>query len=425
MRRPTDGKTVVSAALLILVSTSLAYAFDYGLVVENETSSTFVEDQDAELGQQNDALLFVRQDLTEDIEALFRFRYRYTDEDPLFWEIDSLAVQGAAREGEDTVVDMALGRTTLSDFSGALISEQADLLRWGILRPNISLTLKAAYLGLRRNESTTLALSTADLEDDTDEAFFAPPRGILGFEVGFPEQLGRQNLLLGAYYQHDFRQDDAPRVNTAYFGGGLLGPLSRFVFYDVFGYFATGFVEDDSGGLDPLAAWYTGGGILIFIEEALFSRIQSRFVYASGDSDYQSPVGLNSSGVGTGFPAVSSPTLGEVVSPRVSNVGGGSLSYSFKPFANGGLVLSEFQVAATGWAFFRSTSGPLAIPGTTTGGSDSFLGWEADVALRFRPFSDFALSLSGGFFRRGDTDAWLPGAPEWQAVAKLFGALSL
>jgi hypothetical protein len=426
MLRLTDCRNVLLSHLLVLLLAPPVFAIDFGVIVENETSGAFVAEEDPEIEQQNDVRLFVRQRLTEDIEALLRLRYRYTEEDPLFWDVDTAAVQGVAPSGDgESVVDLALGRTTIRDFSGALLSEQADLVRWGILRPNITVTAEAAYLGLRRNESTDIVLSTADLEDVADEAFFAPPRGFFGVEVGFPEQLGRQNLTVGALYQHDFRQDGTPLVNTGYLGAGLAGPLSRFLFYDLFGYFATGFVEDDAGSRDPLSAWYTGGGILFFAEEALFSRVQSRFVYASGDADYQSPIGGNTSGVGTGFPALTSPSLGEVVSPRVSNVAGGSFSYSFKPLAESDGVWSELQVAATGWAFFRPTSGPVAIPGTVPGGSDSFLGWETDLALRFRPFSDLALSLSGGYFRRAENDVWLPEAPDWQAVVKLFAALSI
>ncbi len=426
MSRLAHGRGFLAAFILILLLTPPAFSIDFGIIVENETSGTFVAEEDPEIDQQNDVRLFVQQSLTEDIEALLRLRYRYTDEDPLFWDVDTAAIQGVApaREG-GSAVDLALGRTTIRDFSGALLSEQADLIRWGILRPNITVTAEAAYLGLRRNESTDIVLSTADLEDVAEEVFFAPPRGFLGVEVGFPEQLGRQNLTLGALYQHDFRGDGATPINTGYLGAGLAGPLSRFLFYDLFGYFATGFVEDDAGGRDLLAAWYTGGGILFFAEEALFSRIQSRFVYASGDADYQSPVGGNTSGLGTGFPALSSPSLGEVVSPRLSNLAGGSFSYSFKPLSESGGAWSELQVAATGWAFFRPTSGPVAVAGTSPGGSDSFLGWEADLALRFRPFSDLALSLSGGYFRRAENDAWISEAPEWQAVAKFFAALSL
>ncbi|MFW5843743.1 MAG: hypothetical protein ACOCW6_07435, partial [Spirochaetota bacterium] len=327
MSRFIESRRLFAATFLILALASPASSFDYGIILENETSGILVADEDPEFDQRNDVLLFVGQDLTKDIEALLRLRYRYTEDDPFFWDIDTAVVQGVAPEGDgSTAVDLALGRTTVRDFSGALLSEQADMIRWGVLRPNITLTAEAAYLGLRRNESSDIVLSTADIEDDADESFFAPPRGLFGFEVGFPEQLGRQNLTLGALYQHDFRDDGTPRVNTGYLGVGLVGPLSRFVFYDLFGYFATGFVENDAGTRDPLAAWYTGGGVLFFAEEARFSRIQSRFVYASGDADYASPVGVNTAGIGTAFPALTSPSLGEVVSPRVSNLAGGSFS---------------------------------------------------------------------------------------------------
>ncbi len=417
---------VLFLLFVVFVPPAVVSGFDYGLILENETTGVFVDGKDADVEQQNDALAFLQQDLTEDIEANLRFRYRYTDDDPLFWELESAALEGFAPEQDgQTVVEMAIGRTTLRDFSGALLNEQADLIRWGLLRPNITVRAVGGYFGLRRNESSDIVLSTSDVADVADEAFFAPPRGVVGLEVGFPEQLGRQNLTVGGYYQHDFRHDGATRVDTAYAGAGLAGPFSRFVFYDLFGYLATGFVEAHDGGRDPLLSWYAGGGILLFAEEALFTRVQSRFVYARGDEDYESSVGPNRSGKGRGFPALTSPTLAEVVSPRVSNIAGTSLSYSLKPLATSRTVWSELQVAATGWAFFRSSPGVVAIAGTVPGGDASFLGWEADLSVRFRPVSDFAVALAGGFFRRADNDAWLEAAPEYQAAVRLFGALSL
>jgi len=137
----------------------------------------------------------------------------------------------------------------------------------------------------------------------------------------------------------------------------------------------------------------------LYLEEALYSKIELNLLYSSGDSDYDGFYEGNTAGNSTQFLPISRPSLGLLFSPQVSNIFFAQLSYSIKPFSGTqSPLLRNIQTLLNGTTFFRSTTGSISESGIDPGSGVSYLGTEVDLIINFRPLSDLGFILSNGIF---------------------------
>ena len=96
-----------------------------------------------------------------------------------------------------------------------------------------------------------------------------------------------------------------------------------------------------------------------------------------------------------------------------------------KPFDRSSMdVLSTLQTELSYFGFFRSAGkGYVSSADVDAGANGSWLGSEVDLALRFRPFSDFGIGLSGGAFFANDA-VMLDDTNSVDWIARLTASLS-
>ena len=120
-------------------------------------------------------------------------------------------------------------------------------------------------------------------------------------------------------------------------------------------------------------------------------------MFSSGDQDYSSFLEGNTAGTSGVFIPVSSRETGLVFSPVLTNVLFPEISYSIIPFRN-------FQMSLKGLFFFSSTLGPLFEDDTQLFPTGRYIGSEVNLSLKYRPFSDLGVGISGGvFFPNGES----------------------
>jgi hypothetical protein len=424
------SRVLISALVLVVLSTASAVAIDFGGTLGNTTEASVPFDGDTSIGQGNRLSLFVRHSFSEELEVVARARYEYrldtvfadeTDTEVDWWQGDLDALYARARlpveDGNGALVDLQAGRFRQREFSGALLSERADGLRATFQTADGEVTLGAGYTGFLMKESSGLLLSGADVSDDADDdEFFAPPRllGIIAFSL--PELVGRQNFDVSFIGQGDLRdEDDLPEgqglVHTAYLGAGVSGPIVPMLFYDLYGYFGGGKTLTDLGGFysyKPIQSYMIGANLQYFMPEVQQSVVSFGYLYSSGDKDHGSFYEGNTEGASKMFVGLTSPGFGAVFSPKLGNLMVTDLSYSVKPFSGqGSRALEEFQTELSVLGFFRPTTGVISEPGINPASDDLYLGTEVDLALNFRPFSDLGFSLVNGVFfpNNGSSDS--------------------
>jgi hypothetical protein len=287
-------------------------------------------------------------------------------------------------------------------------------------------------------------MSKGDYVDSENEELLAPPRLIGAAEVTFPELLLGQTLNLAFLCQFDLRpaEDLASEgdttlsakgggVTTQYSGIGLSGAIAPSLYYDSFFYLGTGSMLSFTGGSyenELLLSYLFGAGIRLYMEETLYSKIELRFLFASGDEDYTGDFYEgNTSGTAGTFVPISSPTLALVFSPDLGNVFLFDLNYSIKPFTNSGsLAMENFQTVLKGIIFFRASTGLLSEPFTNPDSDALYLGTEIDAIINFRPFSDLGMALSYGIFipNSGSDGAFFEDAREIEMLGRFELSIS-
>jgi Alginate export len=329
---------------------------------------------------------------------------------------------GALREFRFTV-----GRLVLSDFTTRVLSHEADGLFLDFDFPGISLNVGAGYTGLVTKGASTIELSKSDLNDYVNTAVnFASPRLIELVQATLLTLPG-QTLAVSGILQQDLRgtpldlangnaeslvsegsttvePSEGGRVNTQYAGVGVSGNIVNNLYYDMFGYLETGqMLSYVSGAYQSIFffAALAGGGLRVFLPDALSSAIAARVLYASGDPNTGTVVESQSQGFSV-FTPISRPTLDNVFSPQLSNLLVVEASYSLKPLSRLGRGLpATLQTGAQTDVYFRPTSGAISEPGVSAGGTDLYLGTEIDLGINFSPLSDVGSSLWGGVFLPG------------------------
>ena len=247
---------------------------------------------------------------------------------------------------------------------------------------------------------STIAMSKTDVSKQTDESVvWGSPRLVEMIEVKVPELFFRQDLMVTAIAQQDLRRaenlvTDGGKLSSQYFGAGLSGPLFSSLFYSTYFYLGTGSYQQAA-----ILSFLAGGRLRLYLTEALFSRIELRGLFSSGDATHTEFYEGSSSEISRMFVTISPPFFGLVFSPKLGNIWLVSLNYSLKPFSwSKSRVLQNLQSSVKGTTFFRSTVGAISEAGIDPDSSSLYLGTAVEGRIGFRPLSDLGAAVVFGTF---------------------------
>jgi hypothetical protein len=412
---------------------------DFGGFLYNETEpgvSGIASSPTWSIAQKDRLALWLDARFDPSFSLLAQGSYTFTLDRPYLFDLELLRADWRPIP----LLRVEAGRMAMSDFSGLVLRHTLDGLRLGFDLPFAKIGVGAGFSGLLLKPVSTILMSRTDSADQADNAvYFAAPRLVEELEVLFPQLLLRQDLRLSILLQQDLRaassliaegEEQATvaglsggRLSTQYFGLGLSGPIAASLYYDVFGYLNTGqtlsYVVDSGSGTGyswqyrPILAGLAGVGVRYFAEQALYSLVELRGVFASGDTDSSGYLEGNTNERSGMFVPISQVTEWVAFSPQLGNLLVVEASYSLKPFAKSRTAtLDRLQTLARVATFLRPSLGPISESSLDPASTSRYLGTEADLIARYRPFSDFGLALSlGAFFPSSSTFAGTAAEP--------------
>jgi len=424
---------------LILATTLLAgvFALDWGGTNDIRTTPTFFFGSETATFLLEDKLaLWLDAGLGEALDLVVQGSYTYSNERPLLLNLDLANINGdfLLEKGRPSRLAFTAGRFPLAEFSRKVLDASVDgaWLQWSNALVNTSAAI--AFTGLQLGPQlypseriqlapvSSVSMTWADRQEDS---VLAPPRLIEMVDLHFPELFARQDLRVVLLAQQDFRAEDTfivqegdttftsgagGRLHSAYLGIGIAGPLPVGLYYDLFSYVETGKTLSYISGVYEYAwmlSFLLGGSLRYYREDWLSSRVELRFLFASGDDDYTDQfIEGNTDGLATTFVPISLSNLALEFSPRVGNLAVVEIGYSLKP-------IDVLQTGITGYLFVRPTVG--RISDTRIDGDSLYLGSEIDAIARLRLFSDLGAALSLGLFLPGNALGTAAGEPELRA----------
>jgi hypothetical protein len=348
--------------------------------------------------------------------------YRFTLSEFYFFNVDHMYLSGSFPISgfENTLFKLTVGRFPIEDFSSYILNHTLDGLLVSYSNAASDLSAYIGYSGfLWDNLLSSIELSRGDNTDKSNpELHLQSPRLVGIFRITFPELFSAQSLDVSYIFQQDLRDSstlvpenqttyDGSKgglLNTQYLGVGLKGAPASFFFYDVFYYFGTGttlsYIGDPAlspNGIyqnKPILSALAGASLRFYFEQALFSRIELKGAYSTGDPDYYSYLEGNTSGYANLFIPISHSPVGIAFVPDLGNIFFAELDYSIKPFASMKIsALEEFQMLFRGIAFFRSQVAPISVGGINQASSSLYLGTELDAIVNYRPMSDLGFKF--------------------------------
>jgi len=424
----------VSAAVIFFFITSLTVSsetiVDWGGSFTGTGEVSVQPEADFEATGQ--AGLWLRADFSEEFGLYGRGIYIYNQDRPFFADINTLYAGGRfllGQEEEPYLLRYSAGRFRFSEFTGYVLNHNMDGLRLNIELPALSLEAGAGYTGLLFIPSSSIMVTQSDfdVQNDPPENGYglASPKAVEILKVTVPGLVLDQEFIFNVVLQQDLQGEEDLRsaedlIHTEHFGIGFRGRLASALYQNVFYYFNYGH------GKYTTAAHLFGGGLSYYKEDFHYTRIRVRGFYSSGDNDQNFFFGGYSGGdTSKHFITLSSsPASGLVFSPEIGNLTLGEVSLSMRPLSESrNPSLERFQTTLAALAFFRNTGGAISEGGIDGSSDESYLGSEVNLSLRFRPFSDFGLSLAGGFFLPNE-GAFLDTAADMQSVLRLDLSLS-
>lgn len=433
LRIPCFTFALAAALFLFFITIMSAGAetvLDWGGFLSGTGEVGLLPDADFEASGQ--AGLWLRADFSEDFGLYGRGSYLYDEDRPFFADINSLYAEGQVLPGEDTeqyLLRYRAGRFRFSEFTGYVLNQSLDGLRLNFELSKLSLEAAAGYTGLLFIPSSSILVTQSDYDVSVavPESGYglASPKAIETFRLTVPGLTLGQDFLFDVVLQQDLQAEedlrsDDDRIHTEHIGFGFRGRLAPSVYQNVFYYFNYGH------GKYTTAAHLFGGGLSYYNEDFHYTRVRIRGFYSSGDNDQNFFYGGYSGGdTSTHFIALSSaPVSGLVFSPEIGNLTLCEVSLSMRPLSESrNSALEKFQTSLAALAFFRNTGGAISEGGIDGTSDESYLGSEVNMALRFRPFSDFGFSLAGGIFLPND-GAFLDTAADVQSVLRLDFSLN-
>jgi hypothetical protein len=349
---------------------------------------------------------------------------------PFYYGLEKLRYELAVKnpvEGMSAFVFDA-GRFDFSDPSGYILASPADGFSFQFKYPSIEVAFRSAYTGLLFLKDSSISQIEMSLADkariDAGTEVTGSPRFIAQIDLSLPKFFG-QAIGFSCISQNDLNPDSSlvgagtttsqygkgGRVNTQYFELKSSGSVVV-VDYDAFFAYGSGttltWLADGSGysyQYCPISSYLAGIDTSLPLNDlpapfALSSAALS-LLFASGDRNASSAVEGNTSSTYAAFTPITSPTLGAVFSPSISNLLLGELSFTTSPTIGNYTVNSSAKLLS----FFRPTAGPISADGVDPASTSPYLGTELDISLSTGLFSDFGLSFIGGAFLPGEAFA--------------------
>jgi hypothetical protein len=417
----SDNRIILILILVILPAG--LFGFDIGVTLNNSTG--FTMESTAAITQSDIVSHWFEGNFGKNYSFAYQISYSFDLDRYALFELDLLKFKGEYLFVRNTplLISFSAGRFLFSEFSGNVLSNNADGLKLEFGLPFAAFSVSAGYLGLLQTPSSTVIMSISDLADRNIDPVpilgpLASPRLIEMVTINFPELFLHQTIDVALLFQQDLRNDTKleegnGRVDTQYFGAGISGPLVSPLFWDAFFYFNSG--QTDNGAVTGILF---GGGLDLYLKKLLSSKVSIDFIYAGGDADHSSFYEGNGDGLSTAFIPISAKPLGIVFSPKLTNVFYGAASYSIMPLSfSKNPAAKNFSIQIAGLPFFRSTSGPISEQGVNSGSDNLYLGTEMNFSINARPLSDLGFGYTMGFF--------FPGTAMAESTVKLLGRFNV
>ncbi|NBB91478.1 MAG: hypothetical protein GVY23_09815 [Spirochaetes bacterium] len=350
-----------------------------------------------------------------DIEFMGGYGYRYDEADddsdgeftPALDRARFLA-RIPVPTGDGAVAELTAGRFGLRDTNGLIVDTPADGLSVGIVAPVVTFRVQSAYTGLLFRDSTDVRLTTGDALDDDN---LLGPAHLLGrLEVAFPELLGRQSIIMDAIGHLDLPElpssdlDSSDAADGFYGSLTLTGPLSRRVFYTVYGigrasrYFADSDDNDETYSTLGAAA---GASLRAFAPQLGKSRAELQVGWAGGERGF-SRFSAKESGTSGHFAPITEPMLVRFAPLVLSNVAFAKLDYSVQPLDLGAGPREGIRTGVSVAAASRPFKGSGTVAGLPPDAATGYVGTEIGTTLEIRPFSDLRFAVEGDIFFPSD-----------------------
>ena len=400
--------SAVFICLLLLPAAVFSLEYDYGGTFYNGTD--FVSDEtteDTELEQLNIlSLMFEAYNESESgVSGIFtaQGRYEYTDERAYLFDIDVLRAKGKfpGALGENSVLEAEAGRTYFSDPTGIVLSHPADGIFCSLIYPGVRFQAGLGYTGLLLNPSSDIRMTTIDMsEEDVDDSdhIFGPKKIFLQSNVIIPELWWLNSMTIFGLAVFDLRDESEGAVmNSQYLGFNSQRSYGKNMYQDLFFIMQAASLKVPDIE-DRNALGFIFGLQLEYLKESFIgSRFKFRLLGAPPDVSIDDLIDVPFGVIG--FVPMSSPSIGNAVSPTLSGLGMVELNYSFRPFYS-----SESETAAAlqpfvgARGYFRTYSVSVDWIDTDTESDAYFIGTEIEGGFVWRIFSDLGLEMNGAYF---------------------------
>jgi hypothetical protein len=407
--------------VVLLLTPFLAFATDFGLIIDNTSSVLTVTDKT--FYQKDKITLWTLFDFSDAAAINIEGYYRFAIVDPMHaYALDRFEFSADFPVlGENPFLfGFALGRLRAADFTNFVVSHPVDGGRLVFRNSFLNAELSGGFTGLEFKGDSLLSMSIADQNYSPSLLPLVPPRLIGVLTLNFPELFLAQTLNLSVVGQLDLQSDanliqpgpaaapdynNGGKIDTLYAGLGLSGRIFPKFFYEFFFYFEFGrTLSYDFTALlyqyVPLYSFLSGLRFDWYLSDAPKAKLSLDSFVASGDRDYENYLEGNTDSYSTQFIPITRPTIGLVFAQQLTNIIVGRLEFSIMPFSDQPQsVWRNLQIALAALAYFRAALTDVSDSrGLNSGSSDYYLGSEADLVTSFRPLSDLGLEIAFGLF---------------------------
>jgi hypothetical protein len=399
-------------------------------------SFTFLNNQDSDGNSrrllQYDTTLYGRASL-DNVHTLYgRARFRYRDFSPgdsyngkgdqwvepfidRYWYEFDLRSARAAYGGKrsENNLNVRVGRQYVDWGAGLVLSEVLLATRPTVSLGRLSIEGLAGVTPANDETIIDFDASRADYDTDTSRGFFG----------GMVRYTGRRNRTIYAYYlkEQDYNDDNEPRLDLGipvdftydadYAGIGSTGGLGANMLYESELVYEWGTSTSDplrsEQTEEDISAFAARGQLTWLVADARQTQVELETIFASGDPDRlvsTDTVGGNLAGTNDhGFNSLGLANTGLAFAGSLSNLMVGRVGASTFPLVSVGEAGNagpgnRLQIGADLLVFGKmSEAGGIDEPTFDR----TYLGFETDLYMNFRVFSDLAVTVRYGAFFPG------------------------